>query len=68
MRRIVSRKNPPKRVVKIYERVLRIEAQKVGPHPCDAECRKCDHKYYHDFRTKPRMYGLPDGSILIKED
>jgi hypothetical protein len=63
------KKNPqPKRLVRIYGRVLRIEAQKVGPHKnCDAECKRCNHKYVHDFRKGAVMYGQPDGSILIKK-
>jgi hypothetical protein len=51
---------------KIYGKVLRIEAQKTGRHFCDAECKRAGHKYYHDFRVKPTMYGLPNGDILIK--
>lgn len=66
------RVNPPKttrrlstkKVVKIYGKVLRIEAQKTGPHRCDAECRKCRHKYFHDFKAPARMLGLSPGDVL----
>jgi hypothetical protein len=58
----------PKKLVTIYGRVLKVEAQKIGPHRnCDAECKRCDHKYVHDFKVGAKMYGLPDGSILIKK-
>ena len=58
-------KNPNERVV-IYGRVLRIEAQKTQAHRCDEECRDYKHRYFHEFKPGAVMYGLPDGSILIK--
>jgi hypothetical protein len=61
-----SMRRNPGHATKIYGKVLRIEAQKTGRHHCDAECKRCGHRYYHDFRVKPVMYGLSDGSILIK--
>lgn len=57
--------NPGKRVL-IYGQVDRIYATKKQDHNCDAECKAHGHRYFHDFKSKPKMYGLPDGSILIK--
>jgi hypothetical protein len=63
-RRWRLRSNP--RLTKIYEKVLRIEAQKGPGHKCDAACKRAGHRYFHVFTTKPKMYGLPDGTILIR--
>lgn len=55
-----------KKLVRIYGRVLRIEAQKVGKHRCDAECRRCNHRYYHDFRkSNIKEYGLSPGQVFV---
>lgn len=59
------RKNPSA-VVVIYGRVLAIEAMKTGKHLCDRECKRYGHKYRHDFKPGAVMYGLDDGSILIR--
>jgi len=59
-----SQCNP--RGVLIYGNVQRIYATKTQPHICDDDCKAHEHRYYHEFTTKPKMYGLPDGSILIK--
>lgn len=57
--------NPPMR--KIYNRVLQVFASKEGmAHQCDARCRAAHHRYQHRFTQKACIYGLPDGSILIK--
>ena len=56
-----------KKVAHIYSRVLRIEAQKGKPHGnCDIECKKCGHKYFHDFRSakKIKMIGLHPGQVF----
>lgn len=62
-----KRCNPPsKKLVRIYGRVLRIEAQKKGKHRCDAECRRCNHRYYHDFRkSNIKEYGLSPGQVFV---
>jgi len=57
-----------KKVVRIYGRVLRIEAQKTGKHRCDSECRKFKHKYFHDFKGSPQMLGLSPGDRLTVPD
>jgi hypothetical protein len=57
-------KNP--RRVMIYSDVIRIIARKGQSHICDAECKRKDHTYYHDFTPGSKIYGLPDKSLLIK--
>lgn len=57
----------PRGMTKIYNRVIKIYASKAGmPHNCDAECKRHGHDYVHTFKKKACIYGLPDGSILIK--
>jgi hypothetical protein len=54
-------------MTKIYNRVVKIYASKAGmPHNCDAECKKHGHNYVHHFKQKACIYGLPDGSLLVK--
>lgn len=61
-----KRKNPsPGGKVRIYGKLLRIEAKKTGKHRCDAACRKAGHNYYHDFGPGAVIYGNPDGSLRI---
>jgi hypothetical protein len=57
-------RNP--RGVLIYGKVNRIIATKTQKHICDATCKSHGHRYYHDFSSRAQMYGLPDGSLLIK--
>lgn len=68
IRRLWSGTRAARRPVVIFRMVSRIEAQKLGPHRCDAECAEKKHCYYHDFseRSKAVAYGLPDGSVLLK--
>lgn len=60
-----GQRNPQKPVL-IYGKVQRIEAVKTQPHICDDECKAYGHRYFHEFSSNPKMYGLPDGSLLIK--
>lgn len=59
--------NPKQPGVLIYEHVDTIYATKGPGHLCDAECAKHGHRYFHKFKSRPKMYGLKDGSILIKK-
>lgn len=59
-----TQKNP--KGVLIYGQVQCIYAKKTQNHICDDECKKHGHRYYHKFSSKPKMYGLPDGTLLIK--
>ncbi len=62
-----SKRNPSEKLgTVIYGRVLMIQAQKTGPHRCDPECARCNHSYYHEFKSHAVMYGLPNGDILIR--
>ena len=53
--------------IQIYERYLRIEAVKMRKHSYGGKSTAAGQRYFHDFTTKnARIYGLPDGSLLIK--
>jgi hypothetical protein len=74
-RRGRMRRNPyDPRLVEIYGRLLRIEAQKTQAHACDPDCAKVEHKYYHPFKPgahifgvdEPGMYKLDKGDLIIK--
>jgi len=58
--------NPGKGAVKIYDRAIRIEAAKDRPHTYGGKQTRSGQKYFHDFETKAEIWGLPDGSLLIK--
>lgn len=64
-RKAVAASNP-RGGVKIYGKLLRIEAQKTQKHICDAECKRVNHCYYHDFKAGASIYGMPDGSLVIR--
>jgi hypothetical protein len=59
--------NPAGGMIKIYERCIEIKASKAGlKHHCDEKCRRAGHNYKHGFAKKACIYGLPDGSLLIR--
>jgi len=70
--RTTAKHNKPRRSAKqnpgvlIYGEVQTIYAKKTQKHQCDADCKAHGHRYYHKFSSKPKMYGLPDGTLLIK--
>lgn len=61
-----KRKSNPSKATLIYGQVDCIYATKKQNHICDDECKKHGHRYFHEFSSKPKMYGLPDGTLLIK--
>ena len=64
-RKLKVAKSNPAQPVLIYDEVIQILARKGQSHICDADCKRKNHTYYHDFESSPRMYGMPDKSILI---
>lgn len=62
----VKAKANPDQPVLIYGKVTKILATKTQDHICDAECKQAGHRYFHNFTSTAKMYGLPDGSLLIR--
>lgn len=58
-------KNPGGKA-KIYGQLLEMRMKRTGPHRCDKRCAKAGHRYKHVFKSKPTVYGLANGSILIE--
>lgn len=58
-----AQRNPNRTL--IYGCVETIYAKKTQSHICDDDCKAHGHKYYHKFSSKPKMYGLPNGDLLI---
>lgn len=57
----------PRGATKIYQKVLKIYASKAGmKHHCDEACKRAGHRYVHSFKKSACIYGLADGSILIR--
>jgi len=63
-----AQSNP--RMTKIYQHVISIRASKEGmPHKCDKVCAAHHHLYEHKFENENAcVFGLSDGSILIKSE
>jgi hypothetical protein len=62
----LARRNPYRAPgVKIYERLSKVYAQKGPGHKCDPKCKRAGHWYYHVFTSRPKMYGLANGDVLI---
>ncbi len=59
MRRTVMG-NPPRGAVKVYDRVLAIEAKKGRRSLWPNEL------FRHDFKAPAAIYGMPDGSLMIR--
>ena len=66
IKKLKTKKNPSSKRVLIYSDVIRIIARKGQIHVCDAECKRKNHTYFHDFKPGSKIYGLPDKSLLIK--
>jgi hypothetical protein len=67
-RRARRQANPPAELV--YPEVISVVARKNprgGDHKCGVRCRRGNHTYEHKFkRPRPKLYGLADGSLLIR--
>jgi hypothetical protein len=48
----------------LYGKILQVTGQKTQKHRCDSGCKKVSHRYYHNFKTGPKEWGLPAGAIV----
>jgi len=60
--------NPPGELV--YSEIVSIVARKNpdgSDHKCGVLCQRGDHIYEHKFkRPRPSLYGMADGSLLVR--
>jgi len=57
---VLFKKNPPVGATEIYGKIIAIEAQK-GPNSTFPK-----ENFRHEFKPGSKIFGLPDGSVLIK--
>lgn len=60
--------SPNPRRNEIYGRVIDVTMQRIGPHRCDAQCKRVNHVYRHRFKKGVRIYGNVDGSLTFQGD
>jgi hypothetical protein len=51
--------------VKIYQQAVHIVAIKPEDHRCDPACVRAKHTYIHKFSKAVRVWGMPNGDIVL---